>query len=77
MKNKNISLMTIRVKSGINYIKQLMIVLLSAASICCLSRISAAAIGIGLLTLPGIAPAQTDTGRIFRAGASASNITLL
>ena len=38
-------------------------------------RIAAAAIGIALLTLPGMASAQTDAGRIFRAGASTSNIT--
>ena len=39
------------------------------------TRIAAAVIGIALLTLPVIAQAQTDTGRIFRAGAATSNIT--
>ena len=39
------------------------------------TRIFAAAIVIALLALPCEASAQTDTGRIFRAGASATNIT--
>ena len=67
--------MELRTKSGINCIKRLIIVLLPSASVCGLFRISAAAVGIGLLTLPGTAPAQSSPDRIFRAGAFASNIT--
>ncbi len=39
------------------------------------TRIFVAAIKIALLALPLVASAQTDTGRIFRAGSSTSNIT--